>query len=361
MPAPDITENFIRIRVKEPSLFIDTSFKTIVIDSSKGIKAVAGKLKSEPNGGMVVQSYLFDKEKWEKEDAIKWVEEHSKMTDAILGSNEIIDFSDNLKESRPMEKLKKSFVFENKDFDDTEMSFVATASTEDKDRDGDIIVARGWKLKNYKKNPVVLWQHDSNLMPIARAEEVWVDDGKLKFKPIFASEDINPFAKQVYRAFKKKFLTSFSVRFDPIDWEDIQEDAKDDTNLIRRGRKFKSAELLEISAVNIPANPMATKSPELIDFVVKSYMYQNNAGLDFELEEIYGEAGDQLKIKIDKFMELKELKEQKNKVKSMDDIGSWVDSEIAKLEFELETDKKKMKLEQELKEIQAGITRLVKK
>lgn len=70
----DITENYIRIRQKNPSKFEEDSFRTIVISKSKGIKAVIGRLKGKTT--TTVQSYLFDKDKFTESEAKKWVEEH---------------------------------------------------------------------------------------------------------------------------------------------------------------------------------------------------------------------------------------------------------------------------------------------
>jgi HK97 family phage prohead protease len=78
-PEPDITENFIRLRQRDPSDFIEDSFRTISISEDEGIKAVVGKLKNPPEGkadSMVVQSYLFDKDKWTLEKAQSWAQEH---------------------------------------------------------------------------------------------------------------------------------------------------------------------------------------------------------------------------------------------------------------------------------------------
>lgn len=78
MPSPDVTENYIRIRVKDPDLFVDSSFRTISISEEQRISSVIGKLKSDPGGSTVVQSYLFDKDKWSSAEAEKWVSEHKK-------------------------------------------------------------------------------------------------------------------------------------------------------------------------------------------------------------------------------------------------------------------------------------------
>jgi len=75
-PEPEIIGDFIHIRVRDPNLFVEDSFRTIDISEREGIKAVIGKLKSDPNGSTVVQKYLFDKEKWSIEEAVDWVNEH---------------------------------------------------------------------------------------------------------------------------------------------------------------------------------------------------------------------------------------------------------------------------------------------
>ena len=42
------------------------------------------------------------------------------------------------------------------------------ASTNDVDRDGDIIDVDGWNLNEWNKNPVIMWAHDYSLPPIAK-------------------------------------------------------------------------------------------------------------------------------------------------------------------------------------------------
>jgi HK97 family phage prohead protease len=357
---PEITENYINIPLRNASLFVDGSLKTITLSESKGIKAVIGKLRIEPNAGTRVQKYIFDKNKWDMESAQAWVNDHKTMHECEMGENEIINFNDD--KEKPMEKIKKLYNVGCKDFNDEEKSFIATASTEDIDRDGDILMMNGWRLKNYKKNPVILWQHDASLMPIAKAEEVWKEDKKLKFKPVFAPSEVNPFAQQVYNAYKKGFLTSFSVRFDPIEFEDMPIDEDNPTAF--RGRKYKAQELLEISAVNIPSNPQATKSAELIDFVVKSYFYENKGDMNMDLSEIYSKSNNELKEKITKLFELKEISNQIKESARIKEIEQFVDTEIEKLSRELEGYNKNRYLEIELanklKELQGGITALLK-
>jgi len=83
MPAPDITENYIRMRQKAPGQYV--RMRTITISAAKGIKAVVGFKKG---GGSEVQSYLFDKKKWTVASARKWIAEHKNdsVSDMILFS-----------------------------------------------------------------------------------------------------------------------------------------------------------------------------------------------------------------------------------------------------------------------------------
>lgn len=95
-PEPEETENTIRIRVRDPEDFVEDSFKTITISKKKGIKAVIGKLKEDPDGPTQIQSYIFDKScdnepnkcDWTVEEAQEWVDEHHEDIDAVLAQSE---------------------------------------------------------------------------------------------------------------------------------------------------------------------------------------------------------------------------------------------------------------------------------
>lgn len=82
-PAPDVTENTIRMRVRDPGAFQEGSFRTVNIgDKGNGISAVMGRLKGETT--MTIQSYVFDKSKWTVERARKWVADHKKVLIVVI-------------------------------------------------------------------------------------------------------------------------------------------------------------------------------------------------------------------------------------------------------------------------------------
>jgi len=76
---PEETENFIHIPVSDSEDFVQGSFRTITIDAIKGINAVVGKLKTDPEGSTHIQCFLFDKSKdWTMEKAQAWIEMRKK-------------------------------------------------------------------------------------------------------------------------------------------------------------------------------------------------------------------------------------------------------------------------------------------
>jgi hypothetical protein len=126
-----------------------------------------------------------------------------------------------------------------------------TASDETLDRYDEIIVARGWRLENYRKNPIVqnAHQYGDILFTIGKALVTEVRGDRLYQRVEFAT-DINPMARIAYGLYKGRFLNAVSVGFLPLRWETGTADSA-------FSRKFIEQELLEVSAVAIPANPNA--------------------------------------------------------------------------------------------------------
>ena len=133
------------------------------------------------------------------------------------------------------------------------VSFVASSATPD--RYGDIIDVRGWVLDNYKRNNVILLNHDSNQLPIARGN-VYVRNDKLIVDVEFDSEDER--AKEVERKVKAGFMNAVSVGFRPLESKSRSELPTDHKYYGQRGMYYSKAELLEVSIVTIPANGEAT-------------------------------------------------------------------------------------------------------
>lgn len=127
---------------------------------------------------------------------------------------------------------------------DTESKkYHAVFSTEAEDRHGEIVY-QDFDLKSFKKNPVYLDSHnyDSIEHIIGKVSPISVKDGKLQGDIEFAT--MNPKGKLAEEMAAAGFLNTSSIGFIPKVFDD-------------KGNILKS-ELLEISAVSVPANPEAT-------------------------------------------------------------------------------------------------------
>jgi len=137
-----------------------------------------------------------------------------------------------------------------------ERQYEFIASTMDMDRDKEVIDVNGWDLKNFKKNPVIMFGHDYHSLPIGRATKIGVKDGKLMNVVEFPPEGTYEFADIVQRLVETGYLKTQSVGFIPKEWEDGDFEEKSD----KPRRTFKKQELLEISIVPVPSNPNALRN-----------------------------------------------------------------------------------------------------
>ena len=141
------------------------------------------------------------------------------------------------------------------------------ASDESVDRYGTTISVKGWNLQMYRKNPIFLFGHDyrSPWSVMGRAVRVEKDtvEGELIMDMLFMEKDLNPIAEMVYQmyAHKPAFLNAVSVGFIPLKMEEVKEVEQDKLKQAGTKRKavlrFQEQELLELSAVTVPANANA--------------------------------------------------------------------------------------------------------
>ena len=127
-----------------------------------------------------------------------------------------------------------------------------TAASGKADRSGDIVSVKGIELDNFRKNPIILWSHDHYGLPIAKAVEMSVVNGKLEMLLEFATKEMYEFADTVYKLVKGGFLKGVSIGARVLEAEWI---VNEDEEII--GRKFNRLELLELSVVPIPADSKA--------------------------------------------------------------------------------------------------------
>jgi HK97 family phage prohead protease len=120
---------------------------------------------------------------------------------------------------------------------------------ESPDRMGDVIVASGWDLANFKRNPIALWMHESD-EPIGTWENVKVAGKQLVGDLKLGTNDM---AQMTRKLIEEGILRAVSVGFRVLDYEPMDQQDPWGPWLI------KAAELLEVSAVSIPAHPNALR------------------------------------------------------------------------------------------------------
>lgn len=135
---------------------------------------------------------------------------------------------------------------------DKDRTITTYSSTKEWDRYGERFEADAFKdgLANYLKNPVFLWAHNYELPPIGKGISHSFDDKGLVQTFEFADTDA---AEDIFQLYRGGYLNGVSVGFKPVEvgFEEKVEGSGD------MGTVFKKAELLEVSAVPVPANPGA--------------------------------------------------------------------------------------------------------
>lgn len=130
------------------------------------------------------------------------------------------------------------------------MTFVL--STDEVDRHGDVIATSGWNLESYRKSPVFLWAHDYARPVIGLAVDTWLEPHKLLASVDFAS---TAFAQEVAGLYQAGYQLGVSVGFKPLRFEE----RRNEKTGALLGFRFLEQEVLEVSAVPVPANRSALR------------------------------------------------------------------------------------------------------
>lgn len=148
-----------------------------------------------------------------------------------------------------------------KALDDGSVYFEGFANKSEPDRIGDLIGKKAWKLDNYKKNPIILFNHDHS-KPVGKMIKVEAtDEGLLVKGRIAASKD--PDISRIRDLVKEGILNSLSVGM-RVENEERQGDIN----------HIKACELHEVSIVSVPMQQssqfnLSTKTAEILTAIAK--------------------------------------------------------------------------------------------
>jgi HK97 family phage major capsid protein/HK97 family phage prohead protease len=116
------------------------------------------------------------------------------------------------------------------------------------DRIGDLIEPAGWRLDNFRRNPVALFGHNSSF-PIGKWSEVAVRGGRLVGR-LQLMEPVSDRLREIHAAVAGGVLRAVSVGFHANKYQPLEGSKIG-------GIHFLETELVECSLVSVPANPNA--------------------------------------------------------------------------------------------------------
>lgn len=138
-------------------------------------------------------------------------------------------------------------------FDEEARTLEVVITTGAPDRQGDILESAGLDFSAYLRNPVVLWAHDMQRPPVGRILRIAQHGDAVEAVVEFAD---TPFAREVYRLYCGDYLSAWSLGFIPRRWRRLPASEGG-------GYHIYEAEVVEVSAVAVPANAQAlTKALE---------------------------------------------------------------------------------------------------
>lgn len=226
-----------------------------------------------------------------------------------------------------MDKVFRQYIGKST-FNEQDGTIKAVISTNNPDRYDEIVNPKGARLDNYRKNPVVLFNHNSNIPPIGKNINIAVYENEIVALTKFANTQL---AKDIEMLYKDGFMNAFSIGFIPN---------KADTN--EKGQiVYNDWEMLEYSCVPIPANPEAislalksVQSPEIQTYLNEYREMQNKEEkfkeFDIKLEKFkeeltldYNKAHESADFIEEYFNDFKnEIQVLTDKVKNLEDIIS---------------------------------------
>jgi hypothetical protein len=147
-------------------------------------------------------------------------------------------------------------------FDDAAMVLrSARVSSPALDRDSEICDPAGCRLDHFKLNPVALWGHKQDELPVGR----WADEGgscTVATRPDGVYGDLyfskaNPKGSVLYGMYREKVLRAFSVGFVPVEGGYLSQSDAKAVGAGGRAYLHRVWDLLEISCVPVGCNPEA--------------------------------------------------------------------------------------------------------
>ena len=256
-------ENEHACRLSAPEGFQDDSFRRVSRDhDGKKYDVITGKLEGEED--MTEQSYRYPTDAWDEAAAKAHCGSHDGTFEAAAESESDDSEDDSEKAGDTHDSRDKRFVacgFKVATIDRDERTAIFSINSDHVDRDREVVLPGGAKLTAYRKNPVVLYGHNYDSLPIGKS--LWVkktkEEGRdiLTAKVKFASTQ---FANEVFELVADGFLSTASIGFIPDDFRGraaTDDELKKYPDWANAERVYDKWDMLEWSVVPVPSNPHA--------------------------------------------------------------------------------------------------------
>lgn len=126
---------------------------------------------------------------------------------------------------------------------------------------GDVVIPNGMNNERFRKNPVILLNHNFWGLPVANSLHEKASANEVISKAVFPSAEIPGFAMPdtLFHLYATGFMHATSITLKPNKWEKRYSKDKDGAKVWTGGYTFHEWALIEYSLVTIPANENALK------------------------------------------------------------------------------------------------------
>jgi len=214
-----------------------------------------------------IPDYLVEKYGTDSAEEIKTAKQSAERLDTQVF--EKVEVEKALSSNEFKSRLKELGIEYRKELEGRQAVF--TISTEEVDRDGDIICASGIDTTDYEKNPVVLFAHDSRSLPIGMSLKLYRSNKQTKAVVLFFDDTIDKTGTSdtIFRFVKAGGIKGASIGFKPIKARFPDQKEAEELGMGPYGVLYEKTSILEWSVVSVPANQNALRSKGLKDSSIK--------------------------------------------------------------------------------------------
>jgi hypothetical protein len=157
----------------------------------------------------------------------------------------------------------RAMAADSSEFDVSSRTVRATINTAGVDRLKTVIVPAGGDFEAYRRNPIVLCNHDGKRMPVGRNLSIDLVGARLVAVTEFLPPGLDDYADKVCELYRLKYLNAWSINFDPAPGTfgpPTGAEIRANPTWAYAKTIYREWSLLEYSVVTLPGNGDATRA-----------------------------------------------------------------------------------------------------